>query len=164
MYRESRAANNDKRLQSTRAAIRNRQRSSTNVNCQSYASHKSSGSFTARRYGSAVFCCRRVSVRPSVRRPSQAGIVSRRLDESSRFWHGDILPPIAHCYQEIWVSPKDRVLPCGTLSQTPDSENIAAASRSRCQQNSSTVELVDDTNTTIDESWLFTTSRSTVTL
>jgi len=104
-----------------------------------------------------------VVVCPSVR-PSQAGIVSRRLDESSRFWHGDILPPIAHCYQEIWVSPKDRVLPCGTLSQTPDSENIAAASRSRCQQNSSTVELVDDTNTTIDESWLFTTSRSTVTL
>jgi len=45
--------------------------------------------------------------------------------------------------------------------------NSAAASRSCRQQNSSsssTVELVDDTRTTVDESWLFTTSRSTVTL
>ena len=55
----------------------------------------------------------------------------------------------------------------GTLSQTPDLENVAAASRSRCQQHSllsSTVEFVDDTYTTINESWLFTTNRSTVTL
>jgi len=53
--------------------------------------------------------------------------------------------------------------------QTPDLENFATTSRSPCQQNSSsssstTVELVDDTYTTIDESWLFTASRSTVTL
>ena len=42
--------------------------------------------------------------------------------------------------------------------------NIPTASRSRCQQNSSTVESVGDTYTTVDESWLFTTSRSAVTL
>jgi len=44
---------------------------------------------------------------------------------------------------------------------------FATASRSGCQQNSSsssTVELVDDTYTTVDESWLLTTSRLTVTL
>jgi len=72
------------------------------------------------------------------------------------------------CYKEIWVSPKIRVLPSRTLSQIPDVENFATASRSRRQQNSSssssTVEFVDDTYTTVDESWLFTTRRSTVTL
>jgi len=72
------------------------------------------------------------------------------------------------CYKEMWVSPKTRVLASGTLSQTPDLKNCATASRSHRQQNSSssssTVELVDDTYRTIDESWLFTTRRSTVTL
>ena len=29
--------------------------------------------------------------------PSQACIVSKRLDESSGFWHGCFLPPISHC-------------------------------------------------------------------
>ena len=70
-------------------------------------------------------------------------------------------------YKEMWVSPKITVLPRGTLSQTLDLENFATASRSRCQQHSSsssTVEFVDDTYTTIDESWLFSTSRSIVTL
>jgi len=42
---------------------------------------------------------------------------------------------------------KIRILSSGTLSQAPDLENFATASRSRCQQNSSssssTVELVD---------------------
>ena len=37
------------------------------------------------------------------------------------------------------------VIPSGTLSQTLDLENFVTASRPRCQQNSSTVELVDDT-------------------
>ena len=45
-------------------------------------------------------CCRRVSVclsvSPSVRL-SQAGVVSKRLDESSWFWQEDFLPPVAHC-------------------------------------------------------------------
>ena len=72
------------------------------------------------------------------------------------------------CYKKIWVSQKTGVLPFETLFQTPDLENFATASRSRCQQNSSssssTVELVDDTYTTVDESLLFTAGRSTVTL
>jgi len=29
------------------------------------------------------------------------------------------------CYKEIWVSPKIRVLPSGTVSQTPDLETIS---------------------------------------
>ena len=53
------------------------------------------------------------------------------------------------CYNEMWVSPKIRVWPSGTLSQTQDFENFATASRTRCQQHSSssssTVEFVDDT-------------------
>ena len=63
------------------------------------------------------------------------------------------------CCEEIWVSPKIRVLPSGALSQTPDLENLAAASRSRCQQNSSsssTVELVDDTHMTTESHFIFT--------
>jgi len=109
-------------------------------------------------------CCRHVSF-PSVR-PSQAGIVSKWLDESSWFL-ARRLPstyPIV-CYKEIWVSPKKQ---CTFLwNFTPNLKNFAT-SRSRCQQNSSlsssTVELVDDTCVTIDESWLFTASRSAVTL
>jgi len=45
--------------------------------------------FTAPRYASAV-CCRHVFACLSVR-PSQAGIVSKRLDESIRFWHWSFL-------------------------------------------------------------------------
>ena len=88
-------------------------------------------------------CCRRVSVRPS-----QTGIVSKRLDESS--WFSARRLPSTYptlCYKEISVSPKLWLLPSGTLSQTQDLEIFATASRSRCQQNSlssSTVELVDD--------------------
>ena len=67
------------------------------------------------------------------------------------------------CFQEMWVSSKIRYLPPGTLSPTLDFKNFATASQQHCQQNSSTVELVDDTYTTVDESWLFTTRRSTVT-
>jgi len=63
--------------------------------------------------------------------------------------------------KEIWVPLKVRVLFSGTLSQTLDLENFATASQSHCRQNSSMVELVDDTCMTVDESWLFTTRRST---
>ena len=108
-------------------------------------------------------CCRRPC--PSVC-PSQAGVVSKRPDESS--WFLEWRPPSAYptlSYKELWVSPKTKVLPSGTLSQTRDFEDFATASRSCCRQNSSssssTVELVDDTYATIDESRLFTTSRST---
>ena len=71
------------------------------------------------------------------------------------------------CYNGTLVSLKIRALRSVTLLQTLDFKNFATC-RSRCQQHSSsslsTVEFVDDTYTTIDESWLFITSRSTVTL
>ena len=91
-------------------------------------------------------CCRPVSACPSVCL-SQTGIVSKRLDESSWFfWHGCFLPPILQCviskfgYNKIWA-----VLFSGTLSQTLDFKHFATASRWRCHQIVSTVELVDDT-------------------
>ena len=111
----------------------------------------------------------RLSVLLSIRL-SQVGIVSKGPDESSCVlaWGLPSTYPRL-CYKEIWVgpSPKIRVLLSKTLSQTLD---FATASRSLCQQHSSssssTVEFVSDTYmyTTVDESWLFTTSRSTVTL
>ena len=63
---------------------------------------------------------------------SQAGIVSKRLDESSWFWARRLrstYPTL--CYKEIGVSPKIRVrsTSSGTLSQTLDLENFATASR-----------------------------------
>jgi len=48
-------------------------------------------------------------------------------------------------YKEILVSRKMRTLSYGNLPQTLDFESFATACRSCCQQNSSTVELVDDT-------------------
>ena len=113
--------------------------------------------FTARRYVSAVYAVVVFPVRPSVR-PSQAGIASKPLDESSGFLSRKIpstCPTL--CCKKSFVSPKIKVPP-----RTPDLENFATASRSRCQQNlSSTVELVDDTYrpTTVNKLWL-----STVTL
>jgi len=78
-----------------------------------------------------------------------------RRVELSLAW--DFLPPILHCVikivgylQKAWYFPGLR-------------GNFATTSQSCCQQNSSTVELVDHT-TTVDASWLFTAHRSTVTL
>ena len=71
-------------------------------------------------------------------RLSQAGIISKRLDESS--WFLAWMLPFTYstlCYKEIWVFPKMRTVPSVTLSQTPDLENFATASRSRCRQHSS---------------------------
>jgi len=61
-------------------------------------------------------------VRPSVRHKS----VLYRNDESSWFW-ARRLPSIypTLCCKEILVSPNIRVLPCGTLSNTPDLETIS---------------------------------------
>jgi len=65
--------------------------------------------FTARRHASvvcAVIAC------PSVRL-SQTGIVSKRVDESSCFlaWRfPPTHPTLCPCYEEIWVSPKIKVL------------------------------------------------------
>jgi len=92
-----------------------------------------------------------VVVCPSVRHEP----VLYRNDRTNRAGFGTELPSTYHtlCYEEIWVSPKIRVLLSGTLFQTPDLENFATASRSSCEHNSSssssTVELVDDTYTTV---------------
>jgi len=119
--------------------------------------------FAARRYASAVYAV--VVCRPSVRhnpvfyRNNWTNRAGFGMEASFHLGYPTL------CYKEIWVSPKIRALPSGTLSQTPNLENFATASRSRYQQNSSstsTVELVDHTCTTVDESWLFTASRSTV--
>jgi len=113
--------------------------------------------FTARRYASAVYAvvvCPSVHppIRPSVC-PLLAGVVSKPLNESSWVlaW---MLPSICSTlrFKELWVTPKITVLPPETLLQTPDLENFATASRSRCQQNSSTVEPADDIYATVNES------------
>ena len=68
----------------------------------------------------------RLSVRPSVR----LSFTSRYCIETVRrtelvYGTGPKL-----CYKEIRISPKIRVLPCGTLPQTLDLENFATISRS----------------------------------
>jgi len=106
-------------------------------------------------------------VRPSAC-PSQAGIISKRLDKSSWFvaWRLPFTYPTV-CFKEFGYLQKLGYFP---LEHCPKlrTSTMDAASRSRCQQNSSSsssmVEFVDDTYTTIDESWMFTTSRSSVTL
>jgi len=120
--------------------------------------------YTMRHYASAVFAV--VMCLPV--RPSKAGAVSKRLGELSWFVAWKLLsthPTL--CGKEISVSPKLGYFPL-ELCPNPGLKNFATASRSRCQQNSSssssTVELVDDTYTTIGKSWLFTTSRSSVIL
>jgi len=85
------------------------------------------------------------------------------------FWHGGFLLSIRCCViRKYAYLQKSGYFPLGLFPELRTLENFATASRSRCQQHSSssssTVEFVDDTCTTIDESWLFTTSRSTVTL
>ena len=73
---------------------------------------------------------------------------------SAGFSHGGFLPPTSYCYKEIWVPPRIRavrVLLSGILSQTLDSQDFAVASRLCCQQNSSTVELIDDSYMIVDE-------------
>jgi len=92
-------------------------------------------------------------VRPSVRLSVCPSVTSRhcigttgQIELVSAWWLPSTNPAL-RC-TEIWVSPKIRVFPSGTLSLTPDFENFATTSRSRCQQHSpssSTVELVDDT-------------------
>ena len=121
--------------------------------------------FTARRYASAAYAVVACpSVRPSVTSQYCTGTTGRielvfGIEASFHLSHTVLK-------RNLGIS-KIRILPSGTLFQTPHSENFATARRSRCQQHSSssssTVEFVDDTYTTIDESWLFTTSQSTVT-
>ena len=79
-------------------------------------------------------------------------LVLEQLDELSWVlaWGLSSTCPTLYC-KEIWVCPKIRVFPSGTLSQTLDLEIFAIASRSRCQQHSSSsssmVEFVDDSCT-----------------
>jgi len=79
---------------------------------------------------------------------SEVRVLSKRMNESISSWFLAWELPSTHpilCYKEILVPPKLKVLSSGTLSQTLDLENFATASRWCCEQNSSTVELVDYT-------------------
>ena len=58
---------------------------------------------------------------------SQVGVLSKRLNESS-WWFLARQLPSTHptlCYREIRFTSKIRVLPSGTLFQTPDLKNFA---------------------------------------
>ena len=110
--------------------------------------HRGCQFFTARRYASAVFAvvvCSSVCLSVTSR---YCIIVSKRLYGSNWFlsWRLSITYAIQkrRC-KKIRVSLKVGLLISGTVSQTLDLENFATASRSRCQKNSSTVQLVDDT-------------------
>jgi len=85
--------------------------------------------------------------------------LSKRLDGSSWFvaWRFLSIYPTLY-YKETQVCPKIKVLSSITLDFHDKSIVYWC-----CQQNSSTVELVDDTyDTTVDESWLFTARGSAV--
>jgi len=121
--------------------------------------------FTTRRYASAVLPSR---VRLSVRRPSVCHKPllhrnSKRLDESSWFL---VRRLSFHCengnLQILGYFPWDCV-PNSGLRKFRHGKSIALSTNSS-SSSSSTVELVDDIYTTIDESWLLTTNLSTVTL
>ena len=62
---------------------------------------------------------------------SQVGVLSKRMNESGWFlaWELPSTYPTL-CFKEIQVPSKTRVLPSGTLLQTLDFENFAAAYRS----------------------------------
>jgi len=56
---------------------------------------------------------------------SQVGVLSKRLDESSWFWHGASFHLSYTVLKGNSGISKIRVLPFGTLSQTPDLESFA---------------------------------------
>jgi len=119
--------------------------------------------FTARRYSSAV-CSSCMSVRLSFCL-SHAGIVSKRLNGSSCFWRRSFLSRFTYptlCYKDSGIS-KIRYFHL-ELFQSLEFKKIATASRSCCQQNSSTVELVDRTcdGRRVVAARTFTTQPSTV--
>jgi len=77
---------------------------------------------------------------------SQVRVLSNRLNESSWFWYGSFLRPrlVLNCvFKEFGYLQKYGHFPLELCPHTPDLANFATASRSYCQQNSSTVELVD---------------------
>ena len=63
--------------------------------------------------------------------PSQVGVLLKRLNGLSWFL-ARRLPSTCPtlCFKEIWITPKIRILPFGTLSQTVDLQNFAMASGS----------------------------------
>jgi len=61
---------------------------------------------------------------------SQVSVLSNWLNESGWFLAQELSYPTV-CYKEIQVSSKIRVLPSGTLLQTLDLENFAAATAYR---------------------------------
>ena len=58
-------------------------------------------------------------------------------------WHGSFLQPIVHSRKKILEPPQIRVFSAGTLPQSLDLENFAAASGSCCKQNSFVFVVVD---------------------
>ena len=73
------------------------------------------------------------------------GVLSKRMDESSWFWHGGFLPPIVRKFGYL---QKSGHFPLELFPKLRTFKNFATASRSSCQQNSSssssTVERVDN--------------------
>ena len=123
--------------------------------------------FTARRNASAVYT---VIMCPSVRLSVRHKPILYRNDWSNRtdVWHRGLLPPMPRCVKrKIGYLQKLGYFPVQLFSPNLRLK-IATASRSRSQQHSSssssTVKFVDETYTTVDESRLFNTSPSTVTL
>ena len=122
--------------------------------------------FTAQQCASAAYA---VVVRPSVCL-SQAGIVSKRLDESSWYlaWELPSTYPTLSC-KKIWVSslwnfvPKTSALLTNRLRKFRHGKLIALSTTCRRRRRRSSL-LTTMRQSTIDESWLFTTSRSTVSL
>jgi len=90
----------------------------------------------------AMALCLCLSVCLSV--TSQSCIETDERIEQFLTWELPSTYPILR-YKQILVFSK-------TLSQDVNLQNFATASRSCCQQSSSTIELVDYTNTTVDGS------------
>ena len=100
----------------------------SSARCIVDGSRLKSGSFlTARRCASAVLAT--ALCRPTSVCLSQARVMLKRLDGSSCFFVVRCFPRPVHTLssKENWISPKGTVLLLGTLSQTLDLENIAAA-------------------------------------
>jgi len=91
---------------------------------------------------------------------SQAGIVLKRPEDRAGFWHGDFIHAILHYRTRIFGYLKYKDMPTCLWNFAPNSKlrKCPHASRSCCQQNSSTFERVVHTYTTADASWLFCTS------
>ena len=84
--------------------------------------------------------------------PSQAGIRSKRLDESNWFSARRLLSTCPTlCYEEIRVSPQIRELPSGTLSQTLDFRHFKSILSTKVDRRRSTMRI---TSMPVYVSWL----------